>query len=54
MFELISIIEDGEIFHRQLCDDILEASPSSIAKNISKLKDLGVRKPSIEDNVVQT
>ncbi|MFC5700716.1 Fic family protein [Cohnella faecalis] len=44
MFELISRMEDGEIFHRQLFDDILAASPSSIAKNISKLKELGVIK----------
>lgn len=44
MFELISRMDDGEIFHRQLFDDTLEASSSSIAKNISKLKDLGVIK----------
>jgi len=44
MFELIIRMEDGEIFHR-LFDDILEASSSSIAKNITKLKDLGVIKP---------
>ncbi|MCE5173132.1 Fic family protein [Paenibacillus profundus] len=42
MFELIARMEDGEIFHRQLFDETLDASPSSIAKNISKLKDLGV------------
>lgn len=47
MFELISRMEDGEGFHRQLFDDTLDASPSSIAKNISKLKDLGVIKPGI-------
>lgn len=45
MFELVSRMEDGEIFHRQLFDDTLDASPSSIAKNISKLKDLGIIKP---------
>lgn len=44
MFELISRMEDGEIVHRQWFDDILDASPSSIAKNISKLKELGVIK----------
>jgi Fic family protein len=44
MFEWISRMNDGEIFHRQLFDDTLEASTSSIAKNISKLKDLGVIK----------
>jgi Fic family protein len=44
MFELISRMDDGEIFHRQLFDDTLDASSSSIAKNISKLKDLGVIK----------
>lgn len=44
MFELISRMEDGENFHRNLFDDILEASPSSIAKNISRLKELGVIK----------
>ncbi|MBD2870803.1 Fic family protein [Paenibacillus arenilitoris] len=42
MFELICRMEDGEVFHRQLFDDTLEASPSSIAKNIARLKDLGV------------
>ncbi|MDF2922610.1 MAG: hypothetical protein K0R57_1524 [Paenibacillaceae bacterium] len=42
MFELISRMEDGESFHRQLFDDTLDASPSSIAKNISRLKELGV------------
>lgn len=45
MFELISRMEDGEVFHRQLFDDTLDASPSSIAKNLSKLKDLEVIKP---------
>lgn len=44
MFELITRMEDGERFHRQLFDNILDASTSSIAKNISKLKDLGVIK----------
>jgi Fic family protein len=44
MFELISRMEEGEIFHRQLFDDTLEASSSSIAKNISRLKDLGIIK----------
>ncbi|WP_281890293.1 Fic family protein [Paenibacillus sp. YYML68] len=44
MFELISRMDDGEVFHRQLFDDTLEASSSSIAKNITKLKDLGVIK----------
>ncbi|MBD0383261.1 Fic family protein [Paenibacillus sedimenti] len=42
MFELIARMEDGEMFHRQLFDDTLDASPSSIAKNLSRLKDLGV------------
>ena len=44
MFEWISRMDDGEIFHRQLFDDTLNASSSSIAKNISRLKDLGVIK----------
>ncbi|MBP1994102.1 Fic family protein [Paenibacillus eucommiae] len=44
MFELINQMDDGEIFHRQLFDNTLDASPSSIAKNISRLKDLGVIK----------
>ncbi|MUT64869.1 Fic family protein [Paenibacillus sp. NEAU-GSW1] len=44
MFELISRMDDEEIFHRQLFDNTLEASSSSIAKNITKLKDLGVIK----------
>ncbi|MNR19352.1 Adenosine monophosphate-protein transferase SoFic [compost metagenome] len=42
MFELIARMEDGEVFHRELFDDTLDASASSIAKNLSKLKDLGV------------
>ena len=45
MFELIARMEDGEVFHKQLFDDTLDASSSSIAKNLSKLKDLGVIKP---------
>ncbi|WP_246358817.1 Fic family protein [Paenibacillus phytorum] len=45
MFELIARMEDGAVFHRQLFDDTLDASSSSIAKNLSKLKDLGVIKP---------
>jgi Fic family protein len=47
MFELISRMNDGEVLHRQLFDDILEASSSSIAKNIAKLKDLGVIRPGV-------
>ncbi|TKH18969.1 Fic family protein [Bacillus wiedmannii] len=46
MFELISRMEDGEMFHRSLFDDTLNASHSSIAKNLNKLKELGVIKPS--------
>jgi Fic family protein len=45
MFELIARMEDGEVFHKQLFDDTLDASSSSIAKNLSKLKDLGVIRP---------
>lgn len=45
MFELISRMEDGESFHRQLFDDILDASSSSVAKGLSRLKELGVIKP---------
>jgi Fic family protein len=45
MFELISRMDDGEIFHRQLFDDTLDASSSSIAKNIAKLRELSVIKP---------
>ncbi|WNR45104.1 hypothetical protein [Paenibacillus roseipurpureus] len=44
MFELISRMNDGETFHRQLFDDTLDASSSSIAKNLSRLKELGVIK----------
>lgn len=44
MFELIARMEDGEVFHRQLFDDTLDASPSSIAKNLSKLNELDVIK----------
>lgn len=42
MFELISRMEDGEKFHRSLFEDTLSASSSSIAKNLNKLKELGV------------
>ncbi len=42
MFELISRMNEGETFHRNWFDDILEASPSSIAKSIARLKELGV------------
>jgi Fic family protein len=45
MFELIARMDDGEVLHRQLFDNTLDASSSSIAKNLSKLKDLGVIKP---------
>lgn len=45
MLELISRMEDGEVFHRQLFDDTLDASLSSIAKNIARLKELGIIKP---------
>ncbi|WP_339060330.1 Fic family protein [Tepidibacillus marianensis] len=45
MFEMITLMNDGEVFHRQIFDNTLDASTSSIAKNISKLKDLGVIKP---------
>jgi Fic family protein len=44
MFEIIARMEDGEHFHRQLFDDMLNASTSSIAKNLSKLKELNVIK----------
>lgn len=44
MFELISRMDDGEAFHRQLFDDTLDASSSSIAKNLSRLKELGIIK----------
>jgi Fic family protein len=44
MFELISRMDDGETFHRQLFDDTLDASSSSIAKNLSRLKEVGVIK----------
>lgn len=44
MFELISRMDDGETFHRQLFDNTLDVSSSSIAKNITKLKELGIIK----------
>lgn len=47
MFELISRMDDGETFHRQLFDDTLDASSSSIAKNITRLKELSVIKSGI-------
>lgn len=46
MFEIISTREDGDRFHRQMFDDMLSASASSINKSLSKLKDLDVIKPS--------
>lgn len=48
MFELISRMGDGEEFHRQLFEKILDASPSSIAKSLARLKDLGVIKQGDE------
>lgn len=42
MFELIVRMEDGEVIHRQFFDKTLDASTSSIAKNLTKLKELGV------------
>jgi Fic family protein len=44
MFELIARMNDGEVFHRHLFDSTIDASPSSIAKNLARLKDLGVIK----------
>ncbi|WP_019413248.1 Fic family protein [Paenisporosarcina sp. TG20] len=44
MFELIARMEDGEVFHRELFDQTLDASSSSIAKNLNRLKELGVLK----------
>jgi hypothetical protein len=44
MFEIIARMEDREHFHRQLFDDMLNASTSSIAKSLSKLKELNVIK----------
>lgn len=44
IFELIVPKEDGEVFHRQLFDNTLDASLSSISKGLAKLKDLGVIK----------
>lgn len=44
MFELIVPMDDGEVFHRHLFDSTIDASTSSIAKNLTKLKDLGVIK----------
>lgn len=45
MFEIIARMEEGEEFHRQIFDNMLNASASSIAKNLVRLKDLGVIKP---------
>ncbi|UOR11329.1 Fic family protein [Halobacillus amylolyticus] len=45
MFEIIARMDDGEHFHRQMFDDMLNASSSSIAKNLSKLKELDVIRP---------
>lgn len=44
MLELIIRMEDGEVFHRNIFDETLNASSSSIAKNLNKLKELGVIK----------
>jgi len=45
MFEIIARMDEGEKFHRQIFDDMLNASSSSIAKNLSKLRELQVIKP---------
>lgn len=42
MFELIARMDDGEVLHKQLFDNTIDASSSSIAKSLAKLKDLGV------------
>lgn len=46
MFEIISRMEDGETFERNLFDKTLDASTSSITKNLNKLKDLGIINPT--------
>nr|WP_235991860.1 Fic family protein [Metabacillus schmidteae] len=45
MFEFIARMEDGEVINRSFFDNTIEASSSSIAKNLAKLKDLGVITP---------
>lgn len=45
MFEIVTRMEDGEHFHRQIFDDMLNASASSIAKSLSKLRELNVIQP---------
>lgn len=44
MFEVIVRMEDGEVFDRSLFDRVLNASTSSITKNLNRLKDLDVIK----------
>lgn len=44
MFEIIIRMEDGKLFHRQIFDEMLNASASSIAKNLSRLRELNVIK----------
>lgn len=45
MFEIITRMDEGEEFHRQVFDDMLNASASSIAKNLSRLRELQVIQP---------
>jgi len=42
MFEVIARMEDGETFERSLFDKVLDASTSSVTKNINKLKELNI------------
>ncbi len=45
MFEFIARMEDGETINRSFFDSTIDASSSSIAKSLAKLKDLGVITP---------
>lgn len=42
MFELIVRMNEGEVIHRRIFDKTIDASASSIAKSLAKLKELGV------------
>jgi Fic family protein len=45
MFEFIARMDDGEVVNRNFFDTTIDASSSSIAKSLAKLKDLGVITP---------
>ncbi|MED4728313.1 hypothetical protein P9597_09185 [Aneurinibacillus migulanus] len=45
MLQIISRMEDGDIFQRSLFDNTLQASKPSVTQSLRRLKELGVIKP---------